>query len=91
MNTQCGYCIGYFLSRKNSLSVMKGVIYYGKKYIVKATKQGKDWKKISTGMEFLDDNKFYRLEFHAKGLIQSIRVKNAFIRNKKFKYYTYKE
>ena len=59
------------------------------KYIVKATKQGKDWKKISTGMEFLDDNKFYRLEFHAKGLIQAIRVKIAFKRNKKFKYYTY--
>lgn len=44
---------------------------------------------ISTGTEFLDDDKFYRLEFHAKGLIQAIRVKIAFKRNKKFKYYTY--
>ena len=58
-------------------------------YIVKATKQGKDWKRISTGMEFLDNDKFYRLEFHAKGLIQAIRVMIAFKRNKKFKYYTY--
>lgn len=60
-----------------------------KEYIVKAVKQGKDWKKISTGLEFLDDNKFYRMEFHAKGLIQAIRVKKAFIQNKKFTYYTY--
>lgn len=60
-----------------------------KEYIVKAVKQGKDWKKISTGLEFFDDNKFYRIEFHAKGLIQAIRVKKAFIQNKKFTYYTY--
>lgn len=69
--------------------VMKGVIFMAKEYIVKAVKQGKDWKKISTGMEFLDDNKFYRLEFHAKGLIQAIRAKIAFKQNKKFRYYTY--
>lgn len=59
------------------------------KYIVKATKSGKDWKKISTGLEFIDDDKFYRLEFHAKSLIQALRAKIAFAQNKKFKFYTY--
>ena len=58
-------------------------------YIVKTTKYGKDWKKIGEGVDFLEDNKKYRLEFHAYGLIQAIRVKIAFIQNKRFKYYTY--
>lgn len=60
-----------------------------KKYIVKATKYGRDWKKIGEGIDFLEDNKIYRLEFHATGLIQAIRVKIAFKQNKRFKYYTY--
>ena len=58
-------------------------------YIVKATKYGRDWKKIGEGVDFLEDNKLYRLEFHADGLIQAIRTKIAFIQNKRFKYYTY--
>ena len=46
-------------------------------------------KKIGKGMDFLDDNKVYRLQFHANGLIQAIRVKKAFERNEPFRYYTY--
>ena len=60
-----------------------------REYIVKATKYGKDWKKIGEGVDFLEDNKLYRLEFHADVLIQAIRAKISFKRNKRFKYYTY--
>lgn len=58
-------------------------------YIVKTTKYGRDWKKIGEGIDFLEDDKLYRLEFHATGLFQYIRAKKAFKRNKRFKYYTY--
>lgn len=60
-----------------------------KDYIVKTTKYGRDWKKIGEGIDFLEDDKLYRLDFHARGLIQYIRAKRAFKRNKKFKVYTY--
>lgn len=60
-----------------------------REYIVKSTKYGRDWKKIGEGIEFLEDNKKYRLEFHANSLIQAIRVKISFIRNDSFRYYTY--
>lgn len=73
----------------NSSPIMKGVIFMAKEYIVKATKYGRDWKKIGEGIDFLEDNKKYRLEFHATGLIQAIRVKIAFKQNKRFKYYNY--
>ena len=62
-----------------------------RKYIVKATKYGRDWKKIWEGINFLEDNKKYRLEFHADGLIKAIRAKIAFKQNKRFRYYTYWE
>ena len=69
---------------------MKGVLIFMKKvYIVKTTKRGRDWKQIGEGLDFLEDNKLYRLEFHAMGIIQYIRAKIAFKRNKRFKYYTY--
>lgn len=60
-----------------------------KDYIVKTTKYGRDWKKIGEGIDFLEDDKLYRLEFHAIGLIQYIRAKRAFKRNETFKIYTY--
>ena len=60
-----------------------------KDYIVKTTKYGRDWKKIGEGIDFLEDDKLYRLEFHARGLIQYIRAKRAFKRNEEFKIYTY--
>ena len=60
-----------------------------KEYIVEANKYEKKKKKIGKGMDFLDDNKVYRLQFHANGLIQAIRVKKAFERNEPFRYYTY--
>ena len=64
-------------------------MFMRREYIVKATKYGRDWKKIGEGVDFLEDNKLYRLEFHADGLIQAIRAKIAFIQNKRFKYYIY--
>lgn len=60
-----------------------------RQYIVKTIKYGRDWKKIGEGIDFLEDNKKYRLEFYAEGLIQAIRAKIAFKQNKRFKYYTY--
>ena len=60
-----------------------------REYIVRATKRGRNWKKISEGLEFLEDDKLYRMEFHADGLVQAIRAKIAFIQNKRFKYYPY--
>ncbi len=58
-------------------------------FVVKTTKCGRDWKKIGKGVDFLEDEKLYRLEFHARGLIQYIRAKRAFKRNERFKFYTY--
>lgn len=57
-----------------------------KDYIVKTTKYGRDWKKIGEGIDFLEDDKLYRLEFHARGLIQYIRAKGRLneTRNSKF-------
>ena len=60
-----------------------------KDYIVKTTKYGRDWKKIGEGIDFLEDDQLYRLEFHARGLIQYIRAKRAFERNERFEFYTY--
>lgn len=58
-------------------------------YIVKTTKYGRDWKKIGEGIDFLEDDKLYRLEFYATGLIQYIRAKWMFKRNKRFEFYPY--
>ena len=60
-----------------------------KDYIVKTTKYGRDWKKIGEGIDFLEDDQLYRLEFHARGLIQYIRAKRAFKRNERIEFYTY--
>ena len=60
-------------------------------YIVKTTKYGKNWKRIGEGLDFLEDNKIYRLDFYADGLIKAIRAKIAFKRNKRFKFQTYNE
>lgn len=55
-----------------------------KNYIVESTKYGKQWKEISNGTDFLDDDKLYKFNFHAKGLIEAIRVLYAFKKNKRF-------
>ena len=44
-----------------------------KKYILKCTKTGKEWKSFSKGMEFLDDNKKYRIEWELTGFWNYIR------------------
>ena len=58
-----------------------------KQWIVKTTKYGRDWKKIGEGVDFLEDDKLYRMEFHAKGLIQYLLAKRLFKRNARFIYY----
>lgn len=44
---------------------------------------------MGEGIDFLEDDQLYRLEFHARGLIQYIRAKRAFKRNERFEFYTY--
>ena len=39
-----------------------------RKYMVKVAKTGREWKSFCTGMEHLDDNKWYRMEWELKGL-----------------------
>lgn len=60
-------------------------------YTVKATKYGRDWKKIGKGIDFMEDDKVYQLIFHADGLIQAIRAKRAFKKNKSFHILSRKE
>ena len=63
------YCFILLCVSENSISYNeKGVMFMSKYYTVKTTKYGRDWKKISEGLEFLEDDKLYRLEFHAKGV-----------------------
>lgn len=51
-----------------------------RKYILKCTKTGKEWKKISSGMDFLDDNKKYRLEWELDSLKNYLRAWYGIIR-----------
>ena len=60
-----------------------------REYIIKTTKYGREWKKMCEDLNFLEDNKKYRLEIHIYGLIQTIRTKISLKRNKRFSYHTY--
>ena len=44
-----------------------------KKYILKATKTGKEWKSFTTGADFLEDDKKYRIEWELNGFLNYIR------------------
>lgn len=44
-----------------------------KKYIVKVTKSGREWKSFNEGMDFLDDNKLYRLEWELDSFWKLVR------------------
>lgn len=48
-------------------------------------------KKIGKGIDFMEDDKVYQLIFHADGLIQAIRAKRAFKKNKSFHILSRKE
>lgn len=61
---------------------MKGEIIMDIK--VKCTRTGREWKTIGKGLEHLDDNKVYRLEFHADTVIKAIRVWVQLKRKKPF-------
>lgn len=43
-----------------------------KTYTVVATKTGKEWKSFNDGMDMLDDNKTYRMEWKLEGLWNTI-------------------
>lgn len=58
-----------------------------KTWKVRATKYGRDWKKIGTGIDELDDDKVYTFIFYADSLIKAIKVKWAFKHNKTFRVY----
>ena len=38
-------------------------VIYMKKYILKFTKTGKEWKELASGVDFLEDEKVYRIEW----------------------------
>lgn len=61
-----------------------------KTWKVRATKKGSEWKKIGTGIDELDDNKYYTFIFYADSLIKAIKAKRAFKHNKTFRVYTTK-
>ena len=60
-------------------------------YIVETTKRGRDWKKIGKGIDFLEDDKLYKLEFYAKDFVTFLRAKRAFKRNRPFIFTNYEE
>lgn len=41
---------------------------------------GKEWKKFTSGMEFLDDNKKYRLEWELDSFVKYLRAWYGIIR-----------
>lgn len=52
-----------------------------KKYILKCTKTGKEWKEFTTGMEeFLDDNKYYRIEWELDSFVNYLYAWYGIIR-----------
>lgn len=44
-----------------------------KTYTIVFTKTGKEWKSFNDGMDMLDDNKVYRMEWKLTGLCNAIR------------------
>ena len=44
-----------------------------KKYIIKTTMKGKDWKKFTNGVDWLDDETSYRLEWELEGFLTYLR------------------
>ena len=44
-----------------------------KKYILKVTRTGKEWKSFTKGADFLEDDKKYRLEWELNSLWDCVR------------------
>ena len=44
-----------------------------RKYIFKVTRTGKEWKSFTTGADFLEDDKKYRLELELNSIWDCIR------------------
>ena len=45
-----------------------------RKYILKCTKTGKEWKEFVSGGDFLEDEKTYRLEWKLDSFINYLRA-----------------
>lgn len=45
-----------------------------KKYVLKCTKTGKEWKEFTSGVDFLDDNKKYRMEWELDSFLNYLRA-----------------
>ena len=45
-----------------------------KKYTLKCTKTGKEWKEFTSGVDFLDDNKKYRFEWELDSFSKYLRA-----------------
>lgn len=45
-----------------------------RKYILKCTKTGKEWKEFTSGADFLEDEKFYRIEWKLASFINYLRA-----------------
>lgn len=44
-----------------------------RKYTIKTTMKGKDWKKFTNGVDWLDDETSYRLEWELEGFWTYLR------------------
>ena len=44
-----------------------------KKYVLKITKKGKEWKEFTNGVDWLDDETSYRMEWELEGFFTYLR------------------
>ena len=49
-------------------------VKYMRKYILKCAKTGKEWKEFTSGADFLEDEKFYRIEWKLDSFINYLRA-----------------
>lgn len=45
-----------------------------RKYVLKCTKTGKEWKEFTSGVDFMEDEKFYRIEWELDSFINYLRA-----------------
>lgn len=53
-----------------------------RKYILKCTKTGKEWKEFTSGADFLEDEKIYRIEWELDSFINYLRAWWGIIRKR---------
>lgn len=62
-----------------------------KTYKIVATKTGKEWKSFNDGVDFLKDDKLYRMEWELTGLRNAIRGWWSIKRKHQGTFYTKRE